>query len=153
MNENIKRIVQIRTYVLDQVKELSLEQMNTIPAGLSNNIIWHLGHMIAAHQGIGYKRAGLPTIVSEEFMSRYRPGTKPERAATADELEEIKQLSVSTIEKFDEDYQTGLFNNYVPWTTRYGVNLNSIEDAIEFLSFHEGYHIGCVSIIRKLVTG
>jgi uncharacterized damage-inducible protein DinB len=70
-----------RLTLLTQIESLSLEQLNTVPAGFNNNIIWNLGHMVAAQCGIWYKRAGLalPDGVTEEFFETYKPGTKPER--------------------------------------------------------------------------
>jgi uncharacterized damage-inducible protein DinB len=41
-----------RQRILDEISHLSVEQLNKVPTGFNNNIIWNLGHMIAAQQGI-----------------------------------------------------------------------------------------------------
>jgi len=33
----------------------SLEQLNTIPAGMSNNLIWNMGHVIVSQLEIGLR--------------------------------------------------------------------------------------------------
>ena len=120
--------------------------------GFNNNIIWNLGHMIAAQQGICYKRAGLPTMISEEFWEKFRSGSKPDGMVNDDEIERIKELLFTTLDKFEADYDKKIFGNYTAWSTRYGVELASIDDSIGFLPFHEGLHAGTIVAIKKLVT-
>ena len=66
--EGIEIIRKLRSTVLSVVSEYSTEQLNKIPGGFNNNIIWNLGHIIASQQGICYKRTGVPTVVSEAFF-------------------------------------------------------------------------------------
>lgn len=151
MNKQIDRIKSIRLYLLDLVKDLSVEQLNEIPAGFNNNIIWHLGHLTAAQQGLCYLRAGLKPVVEEKYLVLYRPGTKPEQLVAAEEVDMIKDLLISPLEQFDQDLSGNLFANYPAWTTRYGVELTSIQDVLDFLLFHEGLHSGHITAMKKLV--
>jgi hypothetical protein len=69
-----------------------------------------------------------------------------------DEIEHIKELLFTTLDKFEVDYDKKIFGNYTAWSTRYGVELASIDDSIEFLPFHEGLHSGTIVAIKRLVT-
>jgi hypothetical protein len=152
MTQAIQFITAPRTKVIEILQELSLEQLNTIPAGFNNNIIWNAGHMIAAQQGICYKRAGLNTIVDETFFETFKPGTKPERLFTTAEVEHIVDLLTSTLTQLEADMQQpDKFTNYPTWTTRYGAELTGINDAVSFLPFHEGLHIGTILAMKRLV--
>jgi len=151
MNQALQTITKPRIKVLEIIAPLTIEQLNHIPAGFRNNIIWNLGHMVAAQQGICYKRAGLDTIVDEEFFETYKPGTKPERFFDSAEMDKIKQLFSSTVLQLEQDLQTDMFANYPTWTTRYGVDLSSVNEAVAFLPFHEGLHIGTVVAMSKIV--
>jgi len=151
MNQALQTIAKPRIKVLEIIAPLTIEQLNHIPAGFRNNIIWNLGHMVAAQQGICYKRAGLDTIVDEEFFETYKPGTKPERFFDSAEMDKIKQLFSSTVLQLEQDLQTDMFANYPTWTTRYGVDLSSVNEAVAFLPFHEGLHIGTVVAMSKIV--
>ncbi|EHQ26642.1 DinB family protein [Mucilaginibacter paludis] len=151
MNQAIQIIVKPRIKVLEIIQPLTIEQLNVIPAGFNNNIIWNLGHMIAAQQGICYKRAGLDTIVDEAFFNRYKPGSKPEQFLDAAELEKITGLFSSTLTQLEADLNTDIFANYPAWTTRYGADLSNVNEAVAFLPFHEGLHIGTVIAMSKLV--
>ena len=150
--ESIEVLRKLRSNVLGLISELSTEQLNKIPDGFNNNIVWNLGHIIAAQQGVCYKRAGLDTIVSEEFFESYRPGTKPQKFVDAEEIEHIKELLFSTLDRFEADAQKGIFTAYTPVVTRYGVELTNITDAVNFLPFHDGFHMGYMMALRRLIN-
>jgi hypothetical protein len=151
MKRAIEVIKQPRHKILAEISHLSVEQLNKIPEGFNNNIIWNLGHMIAAQQGICYKRAGLDVRVDEAFFDAYKPGTKPEGFVDAAGVEEIKKMLFTTLEQLEADYDNGIITNYTPVITRYDIELSSIDEAIAFLPFHEGLHIGYIMSLKKFV--
>lgn len=140
-----------RLGILEQIKDLNIEQLNKIPAGFNNNIIWNLGHIVAAHQGVCYRRANVEPVVDVDFLNNYGGGSKPDNFLGEDQLQLIKELYTSTLDQFVIDYNNNLFANYGAWTTRYGVNLNTIDDVLQFLPFHEGMHIGNIMSMKRVV--
>jgi hypothetical protein len=153
MQKAVEIIRQPRQFLLSLTEHLTLEQLNQVPAGFNNNIIWNLGHMVAAQQNICYRRAGLTTMhISEAYFEFYKSDTKPERPVTQAEVDEVKRLMVTTIDQLETDYTNGIFNNYIPWTTRYGVAINSIDDALSFLPFHEGLHVGYIIALKRVIA-
>jgi hypothetical protein len=153
MEKQFEIIRQTRQFLLKIFNELSVEEVNTIPAGFSNNIVWNFGHIIAAQQGVCYLRAGLPSHIDRALFDLYKPDSKPETFINAEQIEELKGLMLSTIDHLEEDLEQNMFANYPAWTTRYGVELSSIEDAVQFLLFHEGLHIGYIMALRRAVKG
>jgi hypothetical protein len=151
MTKQIETIKTLREFLMSSVKDLTTEQLNKIPEGFGNNIIWNLAHLIAAQQSICYIRAGLNAPLGEDFVNTYKPGTKPEKFLDANEIEHIKQLFFSTLEQLEADYNNNIFTGYTTVTTRYGVALNNIDDGITFLPFHEGYHMGVIMGLKRLV--
>jgi len=151
MKAQIETIRKTRSFLLEQIKSLGTELINQIPEGFNNNIIWNLGHMIAAQQGICYKRAGLPTIIGEDFWEKFRTGSKPQGPLNEEEITNIKDLLFTTLDKLEADLNNNIFGNYTTWTTRYGVEIGSIDAALEFLPFHEGLHSGTIFTMKKLV--
>lgn len=152
MRKQIEIIRKTRSFLLEQLKDLSTEQYNKIPEGFNNNIAWNLGHMIAAQQGVCYIRAGLAPRLGEDFINTFKSGTKPQRSFSASEIENIKSLLLSTLDQLEEDYGNNIFGGYSAWSTRYGVELASIDDAINFIKFHEGLHSGGSTALKRLVT-
>jgi hypothetical protein len=151
MTRQIETIRQTRSSLLEQLKDLSNEQFNQIPDGFNNNIGWNLGHLIAVQQGICYKKAGLPTLVSDDFWERFRSGSKPEGIMDDDELAHIKQLLFITLDQLETDYNKQIFGNYTAWSTRLGDELTCIDDGLKFLSFHEGLHSDIIIALTRLV--
>ena len=87
----------------------SLEQLNKIPPGFSNNLIWNIGHVIVVQQALIYKSSDLEGYVSEELFNLYKPGTKPTGNTSREEADELKKLLMSLIEKTETDFQNGKF--------------------------------------------
>jgi hypothetical protein len=141
----------IREILLKILESHSLEQLNKIPQGFNNNIIWNVAHCVAAQQTLVYKLSGLPTMVSEEFILKYRKGTKPEGDVSEEEVNEIKSFLLSTFEKTKNDFESGLFVDYNEYTTSMGFTLSNVQDALDFNNYHEGIHTGIVMTLRKLV--
>ncbi len=151
MRRAIDIIKQPRLLILKEIEHLSTEQLNKIPEGFNNNIAWNLGHMIAAQQGLCYKRSGLDTTVSEDFFHTYKPGTKPEKFIDDAEVSFIKEQLFISIEKLEAGLDKGIFVDYTKVMTRYGIELSSINEAVAFLPFHEGFHIGYIISLKRLV--
>ncbi|MBZ4037391.1 DinB family protein [Flavobacterium sp. 17A] len=141
----------IREILLKILDGHSLEQLNKIPPGFSNNLIWNIGHCISSQQVLVYKLSGLPTMVSEDFIGKYKKGTKPEGDVSQEEVDEIRALLSTTLEKTKNDFESGLFVDYNEYTTSMGFTLRNVQDALDFNNYHEGIHTGIAMSIRKFV--
>ncbi|TYA73913.1 DinB family protein [Seonamhaeicola marinus] len=134
------------------LETLSLEQLNKTPEGHKNNIIWNIGHVLVTEQLLAYRLSGLPTMVSEEIIEKYKKGTAPAGDVSQNEVDDIKNLLEPTIEKTVKDYAKGAFVNFKEYTvSTTGNTLKNIEDALEFILFHEGMHMGIIMSLKKLV--
>ena len=148
----VEKIRRTRIFLLDSIKSLSIEDVNTIPVGFNNNIAWNLAHMVAVQQGICYVRSGKEPVTGQSFYESYKPGSKPVKPLTEDELEEIRNLLISTLDRLVEDYDKGLFVNYEKWSSRYAIEIGSIEEAVNFLLFHEGLHFGMITALKRVIA-
>jgi hypothetical protein len=151
MINKFNRYRKVRQLLLDTVSNLTTEQLNHIPAGFNNNIIWNMGHVIAAQQGICYRRAGKPLQIEDVFFETFKPGSKPEKFFDSHDIDVIKNLALSTIDGFEKDYIQKQFEQYETWTTRFGAEITSIDVAAEFVFFHEGLHTGYVMAMKKVL--
>ncbi len=139
-----------RGYFKAFLDKLSLDDLNKIPDGFKNNIIWNIGHIVVTEQLLLYRLSGLPIMVSEEMIEKYGIGTKPEKYVTQKEVDEISKMLFSTIKKTQEDYNNNKFVNYKEYTvSTTGNTLRNIDDAISFALFHEGMHFGYILALRK----
>lgn len=140
-----------REILIRMTANLTEEQWNTIPPGFNNNIIWNMAHLVATQITLGYRRAGLTDFAPEAFIEAYRSGSKPEGSVKMEEIEAIKGLFISSADLLTEDYEAGKFENYEGYTTRFGLALNNIDEALHFMLYHEGLHAGVINAMKKLV--
>jgi hypothetical protein len=140
-----------RSLYLNFLNNFSLEQLNKIPEGFSNNLIWNIGHIIVSQQGLVYRLSGLKMNVTDAMFETYKNGSKPTGTTSLSEVEEIKTLLFSLISQTKSDYENGKFVSYNEYTTGTGFNLTSTKEAMEFNNYHEGLHLGFMMNIRKFI--
>lgn len=151
MKHSFKNLSKARALMLALIKNLSIDQLNTIPSGFKNNIAWNIGHLVVTQQLLCYRNAGLPCLISNEMIELYKKGTAPTKEITSEAFEEIKSLFVSLPEVLERDYNSRRFQQYKEYPTSTGIILSDIETAIGFNFFHEGIHLGVLMALKKLV--
>lgn len=152
MHTSLQVTIASRELLQKFIENHTLEQLNTIPDGFKNNIIWNIGHVIVTQQLLAYKLSGLAMMVTDEMVAKYQKGSAPQGNVSQEEVEAIKNLLFTTITKTQEDLENGLFQNYMEYTvSTANFTLKSIEDAMQFNNFHEGIHIGIIMQLRKFV--
>lgn len=140
-----------RNILLKFLENYSLEQLNHVPEGYGNNLIWNIGHIVVVQQMLVYNLSGLPMLVSPEMVEKYKKGTKPEVPVSQDEVGQIKDLLYATLEQTKKDFSTGFFKEYNPFTTMSGFHIRNAQEAMEFNNYHEGVHTGVMMRISKFL--
>lgn len=140
-----------RVILKNFLETISLKDLNKIPEGFNNNIIWNIAHLVATQQILVYKFSEVPALVSDELIDKYRKGTKPEADVTQEEVDEIKELLFSTLDQTRKDYEAGLFKTYNTITTSMDSTLRNVDEAIAYNNFHEGIHLGSVLALRHVI--
>jgi hypothetical protein len=136
---------------LDFLDKYNLEQLNLTPPKFNNNLIWNIGHIVAAQQAMIYKLSNLPMNISDEFFDRYKLGTKPAKPLLQNEVGEMKSLLISVIDQTETDLSNGKFVTFKERTTITGFHLGSLHDALVFNNYHEGLHLGYMKSIARFV--
>lgn len=154
MKEVFKFIIDARKAFIKDIESLSLEELNEIPAGFNNNIIWNFGHIVVTTPVLCYVRTGILTDTSTvKYISAYAKGTKPTYFVTQEEVDDLKALAISTIETLEKDYNEGKLNNIIPFeTSTYGALLESIEDVIITTAGHDNTHLGYVTAQKRIIN-
>lgn len=140
-----------RKLYLEYFDKYTLNQLNKVPDGFSNNLVWNIGHIVVAQQALIYKSSGLQGYISKELFGRYKPGTKPTGQTSENETNELKGLLTSLVKQTEKDFSGGKFVKFNERMTGTGFYLSSLEDAFEFNNYHEGLHLGYMMNIRKFV--
>ena len=150
MNFLFDTMRQTRKNILGLVEGMSPEDLNKIPSGFNNNMIWHLGHVLVTQQLLTYGRCNLPFLIRDHWVPQFRKGTKPEGFIPPEEIELIKKGIPMMVDELIEDYYGKRFGKaFQPYETSYGLNLNTIEEAIRFNNVHEAMHLGYMMSQRR----
>jgi hypothetical protein len=152
MKANLKLLKVSLSNVLGFSKDLTLEQLNEIPEGFSNNVIWNLAHLVVTQRLLIYGLGGLELGLELEFIDKYKKGSKPEGKVSKEEVDEILSLLSKEFEKFTKDIETGIFKTYKNYPTSYNFEITNFEDAITFNNLHFGLHVSTILKLRKLVS-
>ncbi|MEZ4969324.1 MAG: DinB family protein [Flavobacteriaceae bacterium] len=131
------------------LKETPKEILLQIPQGFRNNIWWNIAHVVVTQQLLVYKLGGQPMQVNGALVEKFKKGTVPDGTATEEEMEQVANLLLPTVERMQEDYRKGAFSGYTEYTTSANVTLNSVDDAIIFNLYHEGLHLGTILSLLK----
>lgn len=141
-----------REMFLNLAEGLNLEELNWIASGFNNNIIWNLGHIAVSTLGLCYIRSQVKPALELPFPGRFGKGTKPTVKATAQEVQQIKDLLLSSLDQIEKDIQQKVFDHWTPFATdTYQVPMDSIESTLIGLVAHENLHLGVAKAQKAAV--
>lgn len=140
-----------RKSLVQEIDDLSIEQLQKIPEGFKNNIFWNVAHTLVSQQILHYKMSGLNPLITNDWIENYQNGTFPRFVITEDEIDYLKSKLIITAEQLEEDFNEKKFESYTEFETKMGIVISSVEDAINFNNTHEALHYGIVSSMKKLL--
>ncbi len=133
------------------IEKTPLDLLAVIPDGFRNNIYWNIAHVVATQQLLIYGLSNTDFRVNRDWIDKFRKGTMPAEPPTESDIAQLSELLMQTVDWAQEDYKKGVFNAFNEYTTSTKVTIKSIEDAIAFNIFHEGYHLGAVVSLQKVL--
>ena len=96
MEKQLEIILATHNSFIKLMDGLTEEQLNKIPYGFNNNIIWNFAHCTAAYQVLCYTRNELAITIDETFFKKYANGTIPETHVSKALYEEYKKIWLDT---------------------------------------------------------
>jgi len=153
MDKAFKFIIDSRMAFARLLDDLSVEEANEVPAGFNNNIIWNFGHIVVSTPILCYVRTGIWADSSAiPFVEAYQKGTKPRYTVGAEEVNELRELAVSTIRQLESDYRNGLFAAIQPFeTATYGTSIDNFEELLATTAGHDNLHYGYAMAQKKII--
>ena len=126
MKNHIDILKATRANILKAIEGISLEQLNLVPDGYNNNLIWNAGHVVVTQQRLCYAMSGLEIKLPEGIIAIYKKGAKPEKDVTQEEVDQIKAWLTESIDWLEVDLEAGVFKTFKTYPTSYGYTLNYI---------------------------
>ncbi|MBC6992632.1 DinB family protein [Neolewinella lacunae] len=140
-----------RNNILGIYNSYDYDHLNSIPAGLSNNLLWNAGHVMVTLDLLTYGLAGLPLPSDPGLVARYRKGSRPDGQEPESDYGLIGESLLHRVDRLEEDLQSLDFSNFKVYTTSFGVTLHNIDEALTFNNMHEAMHLGTMLALRKLL--
>ena len=151
MHKLFETAVFTRKSLLGILDAMSVEQMLRIPEPHRNSVFWNVAHLMVTQQLLLYRLSGFPLHIEEGWVERYGKGSTASEQVPAQDIDFVRKNIVSLCEQAQQDFEKGLFKSYKPYMTSTGIELTSLEEALEFSAFHDGIHLGIVLSLKKLV--
>ncbi len=129
--------------VAQLVKNLSEEDVGTRPPGLAP-IAWQVGH-IAVVESKALTRAGLTSPIPETYPPLFDTGTG--REGTYPPLAEMLPLLAAANAQLRTLALEGNLDDPIEGVRSYA----TVGEALLFLIYHRGYHIGKITTLRALL--
>lgn len=142
------QLLDYRQATLDSVLHLTEEEADVIPAGFSNNIRWHLGHIYLDQYLwiIHLTKEEIP--LPEGFREWFNYGTKPaDWRATPPSLDTLRQLLQEQPRFIRETYGHRLEEEF-PATES---GMHTIAQVLVRTIFHEGLHLAAINDIKRFI--
>jgi hypothetical protein len=143
---------QTRENFIRLIETSTVEELNKIPVGFNNNIIWNFAHIVASQQGLCYLLANAEPVIESRYVAPFRKGTKPEKFIGAEEINTIKELMRSTIDQLEQDLKSDKLINYNTFMTHYGVEITNAVEAAQFFVVHDALHYGIASTMKRMIN-
>ncbi len=154
MKGHTEKWLMLRKSMFDQGAILTDEQLLQSPVGLSNNLLWHLGHISRTTEFLLWQLGGFGMKFPENLDTLFAKGSSPSMwPSTAGLKERVFEHENKTrpemIAFMDEIHLDEKYPE--PYVTSTGLELSTFRDGIEYNLFHEGVHFGQFQLYRKLL--
>jgi len=148
--ELIEALRQTRHNLLKTVEAYTIDEMNVVPEGFNNSLLWNLGHVWVTQKMLHYGLSGLPLNIDDELVNQFRKGSKA-IVLKEETLSRIKSDFIKSVDDLERDLNANIFKEFRPYRTSYNVELESLDDALWFNNMHEAMHLGYMLAMRKSV--
>ena len=136
MNEYLDLIQIGRKNLYERTLANTDKELNFIPPGFNNNIIWNMGHMIQVSEHMLYRN--FPSIRPRHAfdLGLFAKGTRPERQFTTDEILEVRISLIETVALYSSRLESIAAANSMDTLAQ----LDITPEDYRTLAFHELIH-------------
>ena len=147
----LEQTQEIRKYLLMSTRDLSEEQILTVPPGFKNNILWNLGHAVTDNCFMLYPPTGKEMPLPDSYWTWFAPETSPADWSETPDVNEVLENASRVLDQLVADCTADRMEEYEPLELGDGTVLKNIAQAIAHCNFHEALHLGIILSMRKLV--
>lgn len=148
-----KQLQFVRDNTLAEVRELTEQQLLSMPPGFRNNIKWHLGHIYVVHEKFAFDLTAEETHYPKHFIECFGTGSSPSdwKEDVLPTLEELTVLLKQQQLRIEQVLSINLDKPINTYTTSTGLTLSSVQELLSFCLYHEGMHFGTIKSLKRLL--
>ena len=152
-----KQLAFVRGQTLKVFEGVTEEIADRIPDGFRNSIRWNLGHIYVVMERMAFQHIGFPLQLPRGFKERFENGTSPINNSVTDvpapTLLELVTLLSEQQERIRYALAERLQEKIIPpYTTSAGMTLETPEQFLSFLLYHEGMHFSVIKLYKSLLN-
>ncbi|MDV6379102.1 DinB family protein [Sporosarcina sp. GW1-11] len=149
----IQQLSMARGYTLGRIKGVSEDAWDVQPAGFSNTIRWNVGHIYVTVESLLSRAIQAYEKNHSDWSEFFAPGSSPaawqSTPPTTEELvgalkeqgERVSQLMESSpVQALESPLAIGKL-----------ITLETVEDVLRFLAWHEGIHSGLINGLTRVI--
>ena len=133
------------------LKDMDEAQLLAVPGGMSNNIVWNIGHVLFYESVFLYEQSGLPHVVPDSYGDLFKAGTSPADWSAPPDVAEVLERYKTQADQTASDFEAGKFKEFKAMNIRDQFTLGNLEESLVFHCFHEGMHFGRIGALKSLV--
>ena len=141
----------VRGLGASQVDGLDDAQLLAVPDGLSNNILWNLGHVLFYESVFIQGQSGAPSRVPESYGDLFKAGTSPADWEAPPDVGEVVERYKTQLNQTIGDFEDGKLDSFKLMKLNENMSLGTLEESLAFHCFHEGVHLGRIGTLKRLV--
>lgn len=152
MMESMTMFKYSRTSTLILLPKLDESIWDIQPEGWPNTIRWNAGHIYAEAEGFLHDADHNYKIIRPDWMDLFLDGSRPsEWPEDVPSKEEIIDALIEQ-EKRIENYFSNRLQNKASYVRDVnGMFLNTVEASLQFVTWHEGIHLGILKSLRLAI--
>jgi len=150
-----KQLAFVRSQTLKVIDGVTEEIADQIPEGFRNSIRWNLGHIYVVMERMALQHIGFPLHLPQGFKEQFENGTSPinHSGNEVPTLLEIETLLSEQQERIRFALADRLQEKFIPpYTTSAGMTLETPEQFLSFLLYHEGMHFSVIKLYKSLLN-
>jgi len=147
----------IRAQILKLIYSQDVEKLFKIPAPLSNNLIWILGHIIRTRNFLILTLSKENSLFPSDLDPLFAKGSSPQswnfnsnqKEELVNQLFKLEEGNFESLIKYIHSNSDKVFTE--PYQTSTGFVIDSIKSAVQYNLVHESIHLGKMELYKKLI--
>ncbi|SDW51531.1 DinB superfamily protein [Marininema mesophilum] len=151
----IQHLLFTRDITIATLASTSEEIADVIPKTSTNNIRWHLGHILVTQDQLLFGKLQENSGIPEHYIALFGRDTSPSNWKETGGVPSLKELH--TLLDSQKDRITNAFNDQLekplpkPFTVK-SYTIETFGHMVAFATWHEGYHHGFINGLKRAVN-